>query len=89
MKKFICITLSIAMIFTLLCVPVSFASDEGVENAILTAKNLLEISDDEYVIDDFSQYDGDYQLTWKNRDEDRFQTAKSFRILRILTAITT
>ncbi|MDY5626553.1 MAG: hypothetical protein SPF92_02990 [Clostridia bacterium] len=70
MKKFICITLSIAMIFTLLCVPVSFAADEGVENAILTAKNLLEISDDEYVIDDFSQYDGDYQLTWKSRDED-------------------
>jgi len=69
MKKLICVSLSIAMLITSLFVPSAFAADEGVEQAILTAKNLLDISDDRYVIDEFSQNGEDYNLSWKNRDE--------------------
>ncbi len=69
MKKLICVSLSIAMLITSLFVPSAFAADEGVEQAILTAKNLLDISDDRYVIDEFSQNGADYNLSWKNRDE--------------------
>lgn len=69
MKKLICVSLSIAMLVTALFVPSAFAADKGVEQAILTAKNLLDISDDRYVIDEFSQNGADYNLSWKNRDE--------------------
>lgn len=69
MKKMICVSLSIAMLITSLFVPSAFAADKGVEQAILTAKNLLDISDDRYVIDEFSQNGADYNLSWKNRDE--------------------
>ncbi|MBC8595387.1 YcdB/YcdC domain-containing protein [Qingrenia yutianensis] len=69
MKKMICVSLSIAMLITSLFVPSAFAADKGVEQAILTAKNLLDISDDRYVIDEFSQNGEDYNLSWKNRSE--------------------
>ena len=61
-----------AMILSLLFVPSAFAADESVEQAILTAKNLLEISDEKYVIDDFSQNGGEFNLSWKSRDDESY-----------------
>lgn len=71
MKKLLCIALSAALILTTLFVPGAFAASDGLEQAILTAKDVLKISDDEYVIDDFSQYDGKYNLSWKSRDDEK------------------
>ena len=73
MKKILCLVLTFVMIFQL-C---AFASNEitspekEFEKLVITAKNAVNVNEDEYVFDTYSKSNNKLNLSWKSKDESK------------------
>lgn len=69
MKKILCLLVGLSIVLSSFSI-VFAEKDEQLENAILIAKEILQISDEEFVIDDFRSSNNGYELSWKSKNED-------------------
>jgi len=83
MKKIICLFAILCITLSLFNVAFATDGDKQLEDAILKAKEILEIDDNEYVIENFRNGNNGYELSWKSKVDDK----KSWINLKLMMII--
>ncbi|MBE7038886.1 MAG: hypothetical protein E7404_08300 [Ruminococcaceae bacterium] len=71
MKKTLCLVIILSILASFFNIAFATEGDKDLENAILKAKEILHIADDEYVIENFRKSENGYELSWKSKDDSK------------------